>query len=301
MSRSALHAWAVALRPRSLFIAIGPVLVGTALGYACRRQLDALDTLLVFGVALLMQAVTNLQNDVGFTVRGGAAGGQRFGLPHATHAGLLGVAQVRWMILATALVSTTLGLILVMRHGWPVLAIGSASLIAALAYMSGPKPIAYTPFGEVAVFVFFGLVAVTGTQWVLGGAVSVAGLLSAAAVGSLAASVLTVNNHRDMAHDRLVGRNTFAVCFGPQASQLLFGALLLAPFALLPLIAWAAGSVGPLLPWLIAPFALRLRSDFVASAGGTALNVLLFRTFSMQIRFGALLAAGLLMGNACSA
>jgi 1,4-dihydroxy-2-naphthoate octaprenyltransferase len=296
----ALHAWAIALRPRSLLIAVSPVLVGAALGYACRQSLDPLTTALVFGVALLMQALTNLQNDVGYALRGGDAGAPRFGLPHATSDGLLGVRQVRIAIAATALVATALGMVLVAQYGWPVLALGSASLLAALAYMGGPKPIAYTPFGEVTVFVFFGLVAVLGTQWLLGGTVTRAGVLAAAAMGSLAASVLTVNNHRDMAHDRLVGRITFAVRFGERASRALFGGLVLAPFTLLPAIALAGAGPWPLLALLVLPPALRLRRDFARCPGGAALNAILFRSFGMQLWFAGLLAAGLVASRACS-
>jgi hypothetical protein len=101
-----------------------------------------------------------------------------------------------------ALVATALGLALVAYRGWPVLAIGVASMVAALAYMGGPRPIAYTPFGELTVFVFFGLVAVMGTDWVLTGTVGTVSVLAAVAMGGLAAAALAVNNHRDLAHDR---------------------------------------------------------------------------------------------------
>lgn len=133
-----------------------------------------------------------------------------------------------------ALVAIGIGLALVAYRGWPVLAISAASLLAALAYMGGPRPIAYTPLGELTVFVCFGLVAVTGTDWVLTGSIGQVSVLASAAIGSLAAA-LAVNNHRDIAHDRLVGRRTFAVRFGEHASRRLFDALVLAPYLLLPL------------------------------------------------------------------
>ena len=152
-----------------------------------------------------------------------------------------------------ALAATVIGLTLVAYRGWPVLAIGVASLLAALAYMGGPRPIAYTPFGELTVFVFFGLVAVNGTDWVLTGSVGTVSLLASVAIGSLAAAALAVNNHRDIAHDRLVGRRTFAASFGPQASIGLFGLLLIAPFALLPWMALVADGPALLLPLLLLP------------------------------------------------
>jgi 1,4-dihydroxy-2-naphthoate polyprenyltransferase len=174
-----VQAWAVAVRPRSLLVAISPVLVGATLGFERTGAIDLLAASLVLGAALLMQVITNMQNDVGYTVRGGDSSGTRTGLPRATANGWLSVRHVRLAIVSAAIVAVGLGLALVAYRGWPVLAIGVASLLAALAYMGGPRPIAYTPFGEATVFVFFGLVAVLGTDWVLTG--SVGALLGRAA------------------------------------------------------------------------------------------------------------------------
>jgi 1,4-dihydroxy-2-naphthoate octaprenyltransferase len=166
-----LRAWIIAVRPRTLLVAISPVLVGAALGFERVRAIDVVAFLLVLGAAVLVQVATNLQNDVGYTVRGGDRSGTRTGLPRATASGWLSVGQVRAGILLVGTSALGLGLWLVEYRGWEVLIIGAASLLAALAYMGGPKPIAYTPFGELTVFVFFGLVAVTGTDWVLTGSV----------------------------------------------------------------------------------------------------------------------------------
>lgn len=293
-SRCALGAWAMALRPRSLPVAVSPVLIGGSLGWLREGGVDAVAALLVLGAALLMQLITNLQNDVGYTVRGAERLGTRVGLPRATALGLLSVGAVRGAIVLAALVATALGLALAAWRGWPVLALGFASLLAALAYMGGPRPIAYTPFGELTVFVFFGLVAVTGTDWVLTQGVGAATVLAAIANGGIAAAALAVNNHRDSAHDAQVGRCTFAVRFGPRASLGLHAMLLLAPFALVPAIAWAAAAPALLLPLLLAPVAWRLRRDFARCAAGAAFNLILFRTFRLQLGFGLLLALGAL-------
>jgi 1,4-dihydroxy-2-naphthoate octaprenyltransferase len=257
--------------------------------------------LLVLGAALLMQVITNLQNDVGYTVRGGelsAAGrSPRTGLPRATAQGWLGIGQVRLGIVLVALVATALGLALVAWRGWPVVAIGTASLLAALAYMGGPKPIAYTPFGELTVFVFFGLVAVLGSDWVLTGSIGGVSMLAAVAIGSLAAAALAVNNHRDMAHDRRVGRQTFAVLAGEAGSQRLYSTLLLGPYALLPVMALLAHNPALLLPLLLLPATLALRSAFLRCPPGVAFNEMLFRTFRLELAFAALLAAGAVLGR----
>lgn len=295
-----LAAWAVAVRPRSLPVAISPVLVGATLGFARSGRIDWVAGALVLAAALLMQVVTNMQNDVGYTVRGGDSSGTRTGLPRATANGWLSVHHVRAGIVVAALVATAIGIALVAWRGWPVLAIGVASLLAALAYMGGPRPIAYTPFGELTVFVFFGLVAVLGTDWVLTGTTGVVTQVAALAIGALAASALAVNNHRDIAHDRLVGRCTFAVHFGERASLGLYTALLLGPFALLPAMAWLGRSAGLLLPLGLLPAALQLRRDFAHCPRGSAFNEVLFRTFQLELWFAALLSLGALLGRMVS-
>jgi 1,4-dihydroxy-2-naphthoate octaprenyltransferase len=248
-----------------------------------------------------MQLITNMQNDVGYTLRGGEASGTRTGLPRATSNGWLSVRHVRAGIVLASFTALGLGIALVAWRGWPVLVIGTASLLAALAYMGGPRPIAYTPFGELTVFVFFGLVAVMGTDWVLTGQIGFASFLASMAIGGLAAAALAVNNHRDTAHDRLVGRHTFAASFGEHASLHLFSTLLLSAFALLPVMALSALNAGLLLPLLLLPSAWQLRHDFAHCPPGLAFNQILFRSFQLELRFAALLALGALAGRVIGA
>jgi len=147
------------------------------------------------------------------------------------------------------------------------------------------------------VFVFFGLVAVMGTDWVLTGSIGRASIVAAAALGSLAAAALAANNHRDIAHDRLIGRRTFAVSFGEGASRAFYATLLLCPFVLVPLMALVAQAPMLLLPLLLLPAALRLRSDFARCPPGVAYNEILFRTFRLELWFAALLSAGALLAR----
>jgi 1,4-dihydroxy-2-naphthoate octaprenyltransferase len=296
-----LAAWMVAVRPRSLPVAISPVLVGAAFGWQRTGELDPLAAALVLLASLLVQVVTNMQNDVGYTARGAERHGTRTGLPRATAHGWLESRHVRMAIVVVSLAATAIGIALFLLRGWPVLAIGVASLVAALAYMGGPKPIAYTPFGELTVFVFFGVVAVIGTDWVLTGSVGVASVLASIMLGALAAAALAINNHRDIVHDRQVGRRTFAVCFGAAASQGLFTLLLLAPFALLPAIAFEAGSAWLLAPALLLPATWALRRDFQRCPPGLAYNDLLFRCFRLQLVFAAALAAAAVLARVTGA
>ncbi len=289
------RAWAAAVRPRTLLVAISPVLVGSALGLAQAGAIDVVAAFLVLGSAVLVQVATNMQNDVGYTVRRGESSGTRTGLPRATANGWLSVREVRVGIVLIGMVAFGLGLALAAYRGWPVLVIGAASLTAALAYMGGPKPIAYTPFGELTVFVFFGLVAVTGTQWVLTGSFGLVTFLASMAIGGLAAAALAVNNHRDREHDRLVGRRTFAVVFGAAGSRRLYGALLLGPFLIVPVMAVCAEAATLLLPLLLMPVAFRLLRDFARCSPGIAFNRILFQTFRLELWFAVLLSVGALL------
>lgn len=289
-------AWMAAMRPRSLPVAVSPVLVGAAFAWARNETFHATLFVAVLAVSLLVQLVCNLQNDVGYTVRGGERG-TRTGLPRATAQGWLSVRQVRGAIMVLALAAFAIGLLLVSVRGWPVLVVGVVSLAAAFFYMGGPKPIAYSPLGELTVLVFFGLVAVLGTEWVLAGSVGASTVVGAMAVGAIAAAALAVNNHRDVAHDREVGRRTFAALFGVAASRRLFAALLLMPYLLCFPLAWLERSPALLLPWVLAVRALRLKHDFDQCPTGTAFNHVLFRTFVMGLQFSLLLAAGVVLAR----
>jgi len=284
-------AWRIACRLPSLLVAISPVLVGTALAWERTGRFDLMTMLLALGAAILLQVISNLQNDVGYTTRGAERHGNRTGLPRATANGWLAVEQVRMAIALCCVLTLLLGLPLVLMRGWPVLVIGLSSLLAALAYMGGPRPIAYTPLGELVVFVFFGVIAVAGSDYVQTGDVGSTTWLAAVALGALAASALAVNNHRDIGHDSSVGRRTFAVVFGTSASRAMYGLSVLGAFALLLPMAWQS-SPSLLVPLILMPAALRLQRDFAASAPGLPYNAILVRTFKLELGYAALLAFG---------
>lgn len=292
-----LAAWAVALRPPSLLVAVSPVLVGAALAWRREGRVDAKLVFLILVAAVLIQVITNLQNDVGYTVRR-AERSNRTGMPRATANGWLGVAQVRVTIIAVIAATMLLGLPLVLLRGLPVLLMGIASIAAALAYMGGPRPIAYTPAGELTVFVFFGLIAVGGTEFALAGSTTTATWLAAGAIGGLASAALALNNHRDIAHDAEVGRRTFGVRFGVTASLRMYSGTLLAPFALAAALAVVVGSFAALLPLLLLPTALRLRRDTATCREGGAFTALLVRTFKLELMFSVLLSLGLVGARA---
>ncbi len=288
-----LAAWSVALRPRTLPIAAVPVVAGTALAWARHGAFEAWIALLSLAGGLLVQIVSNLQNDVGYTVRGGETG-TRTGLPRATARGWLSVRAVRAAIAVAIVLAIAVGAPLVVLRGWPIAVIVVTSIVAAYAYMGGPRPIAYTPWGEATVFVFFGVVALAGTIYAQAGTIDAAGGVAGVAFGLLAASVLAVNNHRDIAHDASTGRRTMSVVLGAAGSRLVYRASICVAFALVPVIAVFGASAWYLLPLALLPQAVRVLGSFDAAGGGHALTPVLFRTVMLEAAFGVLLAAGAL-------
>jgi 1,4-dihydroxy-2-naphthoate octaprenyltransferase len=290
-------AWCVALRPKTLWIATIPVIVGTSLAWSVEGTFAPGIALIALTASVLMQVVTNLQNDVGYTERR-AETGARIGLPRATANGWLSIPTVKLAIVATIALAVLVALPLVLRAGWPIVLIGVASTLAAYAYMGGPRPIAYTPCGELTVFVFFGLVAVCGAYYVQAGNLSIAVGVAATAIGSHAAAVLLVNNYRDRAHDATTGRRTLPVVIGGAAALRLYVALELVPFALAVLLAAATANRWLALPLLALPSALRLTRDVARTPDGPAQNALLFRAVMLEVAFGILLCAGALADRA---
>lgn len=289
------HAWLIALRPKSLWIAVVPVFVGTSLAVAETGTVDPIVAFLALVASLLLQAMTNLQNDVGYTLRG-AETASRIGLPRATARGWLTVAAVRRAVVATVIVTMLVGLPLVMHGGWPVMLMGVASIVAALAYMGGPRPIAYTPLGELTVFVFFGLIAAVGSYYLQTGEVTRSAWLAGASIGLIAAAALAVNNIRDVVHDAEVGRRTLVVALGKQASERCYQAAIIVAYVLIVALAVTdMRRIGLLAVLLTLPTTLALLRDLPRSAPGLPYNELLFRTFKLELLFGACFTIGALL------
>jgi 1,4-dihydroxy-2-naphthoate octaprenyltransferase len=188
------------------------------------------------------------------------------------------------------------GLGAVALGGWPILAIGVASVLAGLSYSDGPLPIAFTPFGEVFVTLFFGVAAVMGATWLTGAAPGLSGLLAGVAVGLPAAAVLLVNNHRDRVADERNGRRTLAILIGPTRSVDLHFALLVAPLGLAGVLAVGLDAPAVLISLVLLVPALRLRQLMRALPIGPGLNRALGLTALYQLGFAALLALGLIIG-----
>lgn len=287
----ALHAWLLAARPRTLTIAVGPVLVGTVAGSAEAGRFDPAAMAVAMIAAVLIQVGTNLQNDVGDFLRG-ADGADRLGPPRATSAGWLSAAQVERAAALAFGLAVALGGYLVRLGGWPVLVAGITSVAAGIAYTRGPRPIAYTGLGELFVFAFFGLVAVGGSYYLQAGSLGPSAIVAGAMIGLLAAAVLAVNNYRDIESDRRAGKHTLAACLGGAFARGEYTVLLLAPFALLAaLVPIAHMGAAAAMPVIALPWAARLAWTTHRRPPGRWLNGLLAETALLGLAFAGLLAA----------
>ncbi len=239
--------WWMACRPATLTAALVPVLVGAAVSWRAvgpgAMRWPALAAAL-FG-AMMIQIGTNLANDV-FDHEKGADTAERLGPTRVTQAGLLTPAEVRRGMVVAFGLATLAGVYLVAVGGLPIVVVGLASIASGVAYTGGPYPLGYNGLGDVFVFVFFGLVAVSGTAWVTTGTVPLLSVLAAVPVGAIATAVLVVNNVRDRETDVRAGKRTLVVRLGRR-----FGTV---EYALLWALAWSMTGVVALVaraPWAL--------------------------------------------------
>lgn len=282
-------AWLAAARPKTLSIGVTPVLVGVSLAYADAGQVIVDALLATLAGAVLIQIGTNLHNDAADHDSGADRPGQRLGPPRAAAQGWLSSREVRMGALLCFVLAFLIGCYLVARGGWPILAIGLASLLAGFAYSGGPWRISYSSLGELFVLAFFGLAAVGGTYYLQTGTITVTALVAGLFVGAPASAVLVVNNHRDREEDARVGRCTLSIVLGEPGTKLAFAAILLMPFALLP----ALGETGRFwwwLPALMLPWAVGLVRQLWTQPVGAGLNEVLGETARFQLALGLALS-----------
>lgn len=282
----------MAARLRTLPAAVAPVLVGTALAVHDDdfRPLAFVAALLG---ALLIQVGTNLSNDYS-DARRGADTEDRLGPMRVTAGGLVPPRTVLLWTYLTFAGAVLVGLYLVYVAGPELLLVGAASILAGVLYTGGPRPYGYEGLGEVFVFTFFGIVAVTGSYYVHAERLPGEAFLLAVPAGLLASAILVVNNVRDLETDRRAGKRTLAVRLGRRRTRTLYAAMLVVAFLTLVPLAFAIGA-WVLLAALAAPLAARLVQTVRTHADGPTLNDVLARTGLLQLVFCVLLSAGILL------
>jgi len=285
--------WIQAARPKTLVAAIVPVMVGAA--YAKQAALEHWPLVICAALsALCIQIGTNLANDYADFSRG-ADSSSRIGPVRVTQAGLIAPKRVRnGAVLAFAL-AAVFGIPLIVRGGWPILAIGLLSILCGWLYTAGPFPLGYNGLGELFVLLFFGLAAVAGTHYVLMLEWNPLVLLIALAPGLHASALLAVNNLRDLETDRAAGKLTLAARFGRPFARTEYAFLLLLPF-LIPVFLFFIShfSFHILLPVLALPLTTTPLQTAFTREDGPSLISALAGTARVQFLFGLLFAAGLL-------
>lgn len=281
----------MAARPRTLPAAAAPVLVGAALAWRDGgfQFLPALAALLI---SLLLQIGANFANDL-FDHERGADPPERLGPTRVTSTGLLAPAQVRLGMAVIFGSAALLGLYLALRAGWPVIALGLAAILAALAYTGGPRPYGYHALGDLFVFLFFGPAAVCGTYYVQAQTLTPAVWLASIPVGLLIVNILVVNNVRDIPTDTLTGKRTLAVLIGRRNAEREYLLCLLLAYALPPL-AWSLHLLpwGGWLAWASIPLAIQQYREFRHSEG-RSLNSTLAGAARLALVYALLFSVGI--------
>jgi 1,4-dihydroxy-2-naphthoate polyprenyltransferase len=285
------RAWVLAARPATLPAAVVPVLVGAAaaLGEGARFRPFVFAMTLV--CALLIQIGTNFANDYSDFLKG-ADTAARLGPVRVTASGLMTRDQVRRGIIVAFGLAVMIGVYLAWIGGWPIIAIGILSVISGLAYTGGPFPTGYHGLGDLFVFVFFGIIAVTGTAFLQTGSWSRLALLLSIPIGLLVTNILVVNNLRDLPTDVAAGKRTLATRIGDRATRMQYVLFCVASFLVPLAMAMDPGSRWMLLPILSAPLAITLVRKVAGGVSGTDLNPVLERSGQLLLVFGMLLAIG---------
>ncbi len=305
------RAWLIAARPQTLPAGAAPVLVGTAVALWLDRAAFGPAVAALIG-ALLIQIGTNFANDYYDGVRGVDDAG-REGFTRVTHSGLLPPKQVKVAAFATYGFALVVGTYLVLVGGIPILIIGLLSLISGYAYAGGPYPLGSHGLGDLFVFVFFGVVAVTGTvyvqavaalgvtgpMWIPPGTLPPAAVLASLPMAALSTNVLVVNNIRDLDSDRTAGKYTLAVLIGYRGSRIEY-VFMLGVAYLVPVLFWLGVGVRPadwtvLLPVVTLPYALSVARTVWTQTEGDALNPALEQTGKLLFAYAVTFAAGLLL------
>lgn len=283
-----MSVWVEAARPRTLPASVAPVAVGTAAAdrFIAWRFAAALV------VALALQVGVNYANDYFDGVRG-IDTHARVGPRRVVAAGLVAPAAMRAAMLAAFLVAGLAGLALAAAAGWELLAVGAAALLAAAGYSGGPRPYASAGLGEAAVFVFFGLVATAGSQYVHDERLAAVAVAAALPMGLLITAILVANNLRDIATDRVAGKVTLAVRLGDARTRRLYVALVVAAFALTGLVAAVAASPWPLLALAAVPVAVPVTRTVRTAREPRRLIDALLGTARLLLLYALLLVVGL--------
>lgn len=257
---STLSIWWLALRPKTLSISVTPVLLGSALAWQEQSVFSLLTFFVILLSALCIQIGTNLYNDAADFERG-ADTEKRLGPKRAAQQGWLNSRQIKVGALISFSLAFAAGIYLAWLGGLAIIILGLVSILCGYAYTAGPKPIAYSPLGEIFVLLFFGFAAVGGTYYLQTQTLNISVIIMASSIGCLAAAILLVNNYRDLDGDRKASKLTLVHYTERPMARILYSIMIIYPYVLLFVLV-ADYSWLILLPLLSLPMAIKLLQFF---------------------------------------
>ncbi len=290
---SKIDAWILASRPKTLLAAAVPVIVGSSIAIHDNKFIFEAALVTLF-CSLLLQIGANLSNDL-FDFLHGTDKKNRIGPQRAVASGLISINEMK---IGTAVVfglSFFLGLYLVYLGGLFIFIIGVISIIAGLAYTAGPLPLAYNGLGDVAAFLFFGLVATVGTYYVQALEITPFVFWASIPVGALITNILVVNNYRDREEDSSNGKRTLAVLLGEKFTRIQYVVFMILSYSILFVVYFTfKKSLFVFLPFLSLPLSIKL-INMIYTLRGRELNKTLELTAKLSALYGLLFAIGILL------
>ena len=280
-----MNKWILGARIKTLPAAIAPVIVGTSLA----DQIKVINALLALIVSLSLQIAVNYANDFSDGVRGTDT--NRIGPTRLVASNLATASSVKNASFISFFVAIIAGTLLAFNTSIWLIAVGLISILAAWGYTGGKKPYGYLGFGEVVVFIFFGIVATVGSYYVQVEQISSNALLLSIPMGSLSCAILVINNLRDLNQDKLVSKRTMAVKLGDANTRIFYLLLLV----LAQVSAAAAASINnyALLTLLWLPLTYSAANQVLRGASGNKLIVILGKTSRLQLLLAVTLAVSL--------
>jgi 1,4-dihydroxy-2-naphthoate octaprenyltransferase len=284
-----LKLWVEGARLRTLPLAIAPVAIGAGAADSV-QAFDLTLSALALAVALFLQIGVNYANDYSDGIRG--TDDYRVGPLRLTGSKSVRPESVKLAAFAFFGLAAASGFAIVLITGmfW-LIAVGLAAIVAAWFYTGGKNPYGYAGLGELAVFVFFGLVATIGTTYVQVGFIEFNAVLGGIASGLFASAVLMVNNIRDIETDKLASKKTLAVMLGKKYATGLFLVMIWTPFVILSFftLLYPATLMGFASLLLVAPATLIV---LTAKSSKELILVLKLTSFA-SLAYALALAAGL--------
>ena len=286
-----MKTWIIASRPKTLPAAVVPVLMGSAMAFG-DGMFHFLSAVVALLCALLIQVATNFINDYA-DFKKGTDDPKRIGPLRVTQAGLVTPTQMKRAIWLTFFITVLLSLYLVYRGGWPIIVIGTLSIMSGILYTAGPFPLAYLGIADIFVLIFFGPVAVAGTYYVQALSVNWMVILAGFAPGLISTAILTVNNLRDVVGDGKSGKKTLAVRLGKEfAMKEYFYCLLIACLIPVSICLFSNQYKWICLALLTLFFSPGILKTIHSKTDGPSLNRALAQTGQLLLLYGILFSIG---------